>query len=194
MAGAATWTWTQTAALLAGVIAVAGALISAALSYNLSQRAARRERQANIFAEALTVIEEYAEMPYRIRRRPGTPGARHELTEQISQIQSRIAFHQAWLSIEAPTVARSYENLVRAAKTQAGQQMRQAWREPVMTKDAQVSLGAAYSREDIDDARGQCVAAMREALGRRSRRQPGQARPELAAGNVMSPADGATRR
>jgi hypothetical protein len=192
MAGPASWTWTQTAVLLAGIIAVAGALVSAALSYHLNQRAARRERQANVFADALTAIEEYAELPYRIRRRPGTPGARHELTEQISQIQSRIAFHRAWLGIEAPAVARSYENLVRAAKTQVGQQMKQAWREPVMTKDAQVSLGMAYPRDEIDDARDRCLAAMREALGRPPRR-PARAVSGVATGSVMASADHASR-
>ena len=106
MASAVIWTWQQTAALLAGGIAVAGAVITATITYGLNQRAARRERQANAFAEALQAIEDYAEMPYRIRRRLGTHGARHELTEQISQIQSRIAFHQAWLSLETPEVAR----------------------------------------------------------------------------------------
>jgi hypothetical protein len=96
--------------VLAGVIAVAGGLVSVALTYNLNQRAARRERQTKVFADALTAIEDYAELPYRIRRRPGSPGIKHELTEQISQIQSRIAFHQAWLSIETPGVASSYED------------------------------------------------------------------------------------
>jgi len=143
-----------------------GGLVSVALTYNFNQRAARRERQTNVFAEALTAIEDYAEMPYRIRRRPGTPGARHELTEQISQIQSQIAFHQAWLCIETPSVARSYEDLVRAAKTQAGNQMKQAWLEPATTEDAQVSLGTGYARDEIDAARGQCIEAMRDALGR----------------------------
>jgi hypothetical protein len=161
------WTWAQTVALLAGVVAVAGALVSVALTYHLNQRAARRERQVDVFAEALRAIEDYAELPYRIRRRPGTPDARHELTEQISQIQSRIAFHQAWLSIEAPGAACSYDGLVRAAKTQAGTHMTQAWNEPATTKDSQVSLGVAYPRGKIDDAREACVTAMREALGRR---------------------------
>jgi hypothetical protein len=169
MAGTAGWTWAQTAALLAGATAVAGALISVALTYNLNQRAARRERQTNFFAEALSAIEDYAELPYRIRRRPSTPGARHELTEQISQIQSRIAFHQAWLSIETPSVARSYENLVQAAKAQAGKQMTQAWQEPVVTKDAQVNLGTAYPRDEINAARSQCIEAMRETLGNAAR-------------------------
>jgi hypothetical protein len=167
MASPASWTWAQTAAVLAGVIAVAGALVSVALTYNLNQRAARRERQTNVFAEALSAIEDYAELPYRIRRRPGTLDVRHELTEQVSQIQSRIAFHQAWLCIETPAVARSYEDLVRAAKAQAGKQMRQAWNEPPTKKDSQVSLGIAYPRDEIDTARGKCIEAMREALGRR---------------------------
>jgi hypothetical protein len=168
MAGATSWTWAQTAAVLVGATAVVGALISVALTYGLTQRAARRERQVNFFAEALSAIEDYVELPYRIRRRPRTPGARHELTEQISQIQSRIAFHQAWLSLETPGVARSYENLVRAAKAQAGGQMARAWQEPTIRKDAQVNLGVAYPRNEINAARSQCIAAMRDTLGRRA--------------------------
>ena len=163
---AAGWTWAQTVTLLAAFVTLAGAVVTAALSYGLSQRAARRERQTRAFAEALAVIEDYAELPYRIRRRLGTPQARHELTEQVSQIQSRLAFHQSWLRMEAPGVAQAYENLVWTTKQQAGAQMREAWLEPAASEDAQVSLGKAYDRQDIDGARDQCVAAMRAALGR----------------------------
>jgi hypothetical protein len=170
MTGATGWTWAQTAALLAGAVAVVGALVSVALTYGLNQRAARRERQTKLFAEALAAIEDYAELPYRIRRRPRTSEGRHELTKQVSQIQSQIAFHQAWLSLEAPSVASSYNNLVRAARTQAGKQMAQAWLKPAITKDAQVNLGVAYPRDEINAARGQCVEAMRQALGRKRRR------------------------
>ncbi len=173
MAATATWTWAQTAALLGGVIAVAGAVVTAALTYGLNQRTARRERQSNAFAAALSAIEDYAELPYRIRRRPGTSGARHELTEEISRIQSRIAFHQAWLSIETPTVARSYEELVRTAKAQAGKQMKQAWLGSATRKDAQVSMGQPFPRDEINAARGRCIEAMREALGRRPQAGPG---------------------
>lgn len=60
------WTWSQTTALIVPFIAVFGAF----LTYALNQRAARREHQAKTFAEALTAVEEYLEMPYRIRRRP----------------------------------------------------------------------------------------------------------------------------
>jgi hypothetical protein len=166
MAVATGWTWAQTAALLAGAVAVVGALLSVAVTYGLNQRTARRERHATLFAEALAAIEDYAELPYRVRRRPRTPEGRHELTEQVSQIQSRIAFHQAWIALEAPDVSRCYNDLVRAAKTQAGKQMAQAWLTPAITKDAQVNLGVAYPRDEINAARGRCVAAMRQALGR----------------------------
>jgi hypothetical protein len=167
VASVAGWTWAQTAALLAGMITVAGAAVTVALTYGLTQRAARRERQSSAFAEALAAIEDYAELPYRIRRRANLPGARHELTEQISQIQSRIAFHQAWLSIEAPDVASSYADLVRTAKAQAGRQMSAAWLQPAVKKDAQVNLGVAYNRDKINAARLTCIEAMQSVLGRR---------------------------
>jgi hypothetical protein len=166
MATGASWTWAQTAVLLAGLISVAGAAISVALTYGLNQRAARRERHSQIFAEALTAIEDYAEMPYRIRRRPRDLSSQHELTEQISQIQSRIAFHQAWLWIEAPSVAAPYSELVRATKAEAGTQMREAWLKPAARKAAQFNLAVAYRRDEISAARSRCVDAMRDALGR----------------------------
>jgi hypothetical protein len=160
------WTWAQTALLLAGLVSVAGALISVALTYGLNQRAVRRERHSQVFAEALTAIEDYAEMPYRIRRRPRGLSAQHELTEQISRIQSRIAFHQAWLWIEAPSVAGAYAELVRATKTQAGTQMKEAWLKPTARRAAHFNLTVAYERDKINTARSRCIDAMRDALSR----------------------------
>lgn len=158
------WSWAQTVVLIAAIIAILGATITATLTHFLNQRSARRERQARAFAEALAVIEEYAELPYRIRRRRPTAEARHDLTEQISRLQSRIAFHQGWLRIEAPGVAACYEQLVRAAERQAGGQMKEAWAHPPAIGDTGMNLGTAYPRTEIDQARDRCVAAMRRDL------------------------------
>jgi hypothetical protein len=163
------WSWAQTAVLIVAVIALLGSTVTAALTYALNQRAAQHERHARAFAEALAVIEEYAELPYRIRRRQPTDEARHELTEQISQIQSRIAFHQGWLQIETPVIAVFYGRLVRVVKQQAGTQMKEAWTQPPTTVDADVSLGVAYARTEIDQARDLCVAEMRRVLRQRAR-------------------------
>lgn len=162
------WTWAQTAIVMAASLAVVGAVISAVLGYLFSQRAARRQRQAKTFAEALAAVEDYAELPYRVRRRSGDAEARRVLTEDISRVQSRIAFYQALLRIEEPVVAIAYEKLVRSAKRQAGGQMREAWTQRVRKKDHQMNLRVAYPRDEIDRELTKCVATMRADLGYRT--------------------------
>src|SRR3954451_15032034 len=99
------WTPAQTAAIIVALIAFIGIIVGAAVTYWYNQRAARRERRAATFAAAIKVVERYAEMPYRIRRRLGGLEARHALTEEISEIQAELAHHQALLQIECPEVA-----------------------------------------------------------------------------------------
>jgi hypothetical protein len=166
-AAEAGWAAAQTAIIIAALLAIFGAIVSAAITYALNQRAARRERLAQVFAEALHAVEDYAELPYRIRRRRDTPEARYDLTEEVSRIQSRLAYHQALLRIESPTVAHVYARLVRTARRRAGGQMQHAWRQTVLTTDAAMNLNAPYPRSDIDAARARCITAMRNALGRR---------------------------
>ena len=159
--------WAQATALIVAVITVVGAVVAGAVTYGLNQRAGRRERQARAFAEALTAIEEYAMMPYRIRRRHNTPEARNEISVELDKIQSRIAFQHAWLQIEAAEVAVAYDLLVRAARSEAGQQMKDAWTRPSPTLDEEMSLGGSYPRVEIDVARSNCIRAMCIALCRR---------------------------
>lgn len=154
------WGWAQTVALIVPVIAALGAVTL----WALNQRAHRRERRNQAFAAALAAVEAYTEMPYRIRRRPDNVRARHDLTDQISTIQADIAWHQAWLELEAPTVAEPYRALVRAARNQAGAQMRQAWTHGPLRHDRDMNLHIAYPREQIDAARAQCLDAMTTAL------------------------------
>jgi hypothetical protein len=158
--------WAQAVAFIVPVIALAGAVITATVTYGLNQRAARRERLAKAFAEALTAIEDYAQMPYRIRRRPGTLEARNEISTELSNIQSRIAFQHAWLHIEATEVAAAYDLLIRAARAEAGLQMKEAWTRPAPTSDQQMTLEGAYPRTQLDSARSDCITLMRAALGR----------------------------
>jgi len=160
------WTAAQTAIVIVAVFAIGGGVISVSITYWLNQRLARRERQAKAFADALAAVEEYAEMPYRIRRRRGGEEARHELTEVISGVQSRLAHHQALLQLEAPDVAAAYAALVTETKKQAGRQMQDAWRQPVLAADEMMNLRERYARDKIDAARGACVTVMRSSLRR----------------------------
>ncbi|WP_225891337.1 hypothetical protein [Streptomyces dioscori] len=155
------WTWAQTTALIVPFIAVFGAF----LTYALNQRAVRRERRAKTFAEALTAVEEYLEMPYRIRRRPESSAqVRQELTDEVSSLLARMAFHQAWLQIEASSVAGPYATLVSTARAEAGAQMSLAWQQPPLTSDDSMNLGSAYPRDRSNGARASCIDAMRRHL------------------------------
>jgi hypothetical protein len=187
-----TWTAAQTTAVLVPVIAILGTALIALLTYELNRRASRRERRALAFGEALSVIEDYAEMPYRIRRRSGTPEGRQQLTEEVSRIYSRLAFHQALLDIEAPEVAAAYRRLANEAKAEVGAQMKAAWQKPLRTTDAEMNLNEHYSRRCVDGARDNCVATMRTALGQgRSPTAPTQALARVAGGKLASHDDGA---
>jgi hypothetical protein len=178
-----TWTAAQTTAVLAPVIAILGAALIALLSYGLNRRAARRERRALAFGEALSVVEDYAEMPYRIRRRPGTLEGRQQLTEEVSRIYSRLAFHQALLDIEASAVAAAYRLLANEARAEVGEQMKTAWQKPVRTTDAEMNLEEHYDRRRVDRARDNCVATMRAALGQ-GRFPPTPKRPPAKQGRT----------
>ncbi|MFJ5074910.1 hypothetical protein ACIP8Z_09940 [Streptomyces sp. NPDC088553] len=154
------WSWVQTTALIVPVIALLGVYVT----YVLNQRAARRERRAKTFAEALTAVEEYLEMPYRIRRRPDSPDARRELTDQVSSLLARMAFHHAWLQIEASAVAEPYTVLVSAARSEAGVHMSEAWMQPPIQSDDGMNLGQAYPRDQSAAARAACIEAMKSSL------------------------------
>ena len=187
-----TWTAAQLTAVLVPVIAILGTALVALLTYELNRRASRRERRALAFGEALSVVEDYAEMPYRIRRRPGTPEGRQHLTEEVSRIYSRLAFHQALLDIEAPAVAAAYRRLANEAKAEVGVQMKAAWQKPLRITDAEMNLEDRYSRKRVDFARDRCVATMRTALGQgRSPTAPKQPLAPVESGDSAIRDDGA---
>jgi hypothetical protein len=106
-------------------------------------------------------------MPYRIRRRPDTPQAWYKISADLDKIQSQIAFQHAWLQIEALEVADACDRLIRAARSEAGEQMKKAWTQPPATSDKEMSLEGAYRRAEIDKARYECITAMCVALGGR---------------------------
>lgn len=153
--GPAQWS-TIIAALIAALVVVAG--------YALTQMQARRERRAKEFADALAAIEEYLEAPYRIRRIQPTPEAREALTTYLSDLQARIAFHLAWLQVEAPTVGHAYELLISAARSEAGDQMTQAWKAAPLNDDADMNLKMAYAHPEADVERAKVINAMRHHL------------------------------
>lgn len=159
------FTWDHAASLLAAAIAAFIAVGVAVLTYRGTQRAARRERQAAVYAEALRAVEDYLEGPYRIRRRDGSADQRAVITTFLSDVKSRHNYYQGLLRLHSPKeVADAYDHFVRETIAEAGPQMTEAWRLPPVRRDNQVPLGAGYPRTRADAAKQKVVESMRESL------------------------------
>ena len=161
---------TFAAALVGALAAVAAAIIAAAIAvrvYRKQQAETRSQQKATFYAEAVRAVEDYAEAPYRIRRRDGSAAVRRELTQHLSDVKSRISFYTAWMAIHGTeAVASAYHTYVAAARTEAGQQMTTAWRSRPTRKDRDVPLGTPLPRARTDAARGALLFAMKADLGR----------------------------
>lgn len=148
--------------------AILGALITvgvAVAGYLAAQRSTWRERQAQVYAEALRSVEDYLEGPYRIKRRDGSAEQRQAITTWLSDVKSRHNLYRGLLRLHAPTaVANAYDRFVAAAIDDAGPQMTAAWNQSPTTSDAEVPLGTGFDRTSADAAKVQVISAMDDSL------------------------------
>jgi hypothetical protein len=150
---------------LAAVATIVVTVRTASRNIVAQQKENRRQERAKAYAEAIRAVEDYLETPYRIRRRDGSGSARWELTESISEIQSRINFHKDWLRINAPSkVYDAYIAFDKATRVEAGKQMTAGWNGPVTKKDRQIPLGTALPQPESVAAKEVVLEAMKDCL------------------------------
>lgn len=136
----ATPTWVQPA-VIAAVIA---ALVSLLVHWSGALKA-ERSRRRELLAEAYEVCLAYKEFPYRIRRRRADIGEeRARLVNDLNRVQERLAFFEAWTSLEGKRVREAYRSLVGELRSTAGREISQAWTIPGVETDEQISI------QDID--------------------------------------------
>lgn len=106
------------------------------------RRAQERDRKQELFAAAYEACIEYAEMPYAIRRRrPDLPAEeRLRLSEQLREIQIKLARNEAWVRFESADVGVAYQNLVRKTRELAGVSMKEAWQSAGATEDHEMVI------------------------------------------------------
>lgn len=155
--------WANASVIAAGVVAALIAACVAVVGYSRQKAVARRALRAQMYATAVQAVEDYLEGPYRIRRRDGSPEARHALTRELSDIKSSIEYHKTLLRIHgSASVADAYETFAAIARTEAGPAMTAAWRERPTKRDWDVPLGAKlFSDGRSRAARDRLIVAMR---------------------------------
>jgi hypothetical protein len=156
-----------------GIVAASIAAVVAVLGYLVASAAARRERLAKTFAEALSAVSRYADVAYRVRRRPREdPDIRWELAQLLSDAHAAMDFYEYWMAVEAPAISESYTRLVHTARDEVGKAIKSAWEKPPFARDVDINAGLGaefgFDQGELPGARKECIARMRKQL-RRSR-------------------------
>jgi hypothetical protein len=167
----------------APLIAAIAAAFVALLGYWLTNRAKRLDAKAKAYADALSAIEAYKSLPYRISRRITTtdpkdrtandpkdrttndPKDEAYLQHLVGDVQRDIAFYRRWLALESATVGLAFEALANRVMSQGAENRRKAWSE--MADPTTFSYGYEYGDKLEQDV---CLAAMRKDLGYRRQR------------------------
>ena len=128
---------------------VVGAAITAAVSILLfvlthwwNGQRERLTRSREVFSKAYSVVQEYKEFPYVIRRRraDAPEEERVRISSELRRIQADLAFYSAWLMTESPHVHRSFSELLEQLRRLAGTAMHEAWLEPAAKDDSKMNM------------------------------------------------------
>lgn len=140
---------------IAGLVALIG--------YMMTQAANRRERKSRLYAEALSAVREYQELPYRVRRRPSSDNkTRAELGAQISAVMTKLGFYVRFLQLDSHEVGIAYTDLVNQVRRMGGPYRSQAWRASLVASDEEMPL-VKYPYE-TEPEMSLCLKAMRHEL------------------------------
>lgn len=111
--------------------AIVAAIVAAAVSvmtFGLTGRRARIDRQRQVFADAFESVMDYREYPFIVRRRdPDEPAnERQRISSDLSKVQARLNGYKARLLVEDVRVG-NVTDLVNETRRVAGSMIRDAW-------------------------------------------------------------------
>jgi hypothetical protein len=132
--------------LTSAVIAALVAGLATLVTFALSGRRERKDRQRQVFAAAFGAVAAYREFPFIVRRRDASNDAaeRVRISSSLSDVQQQLVRHRAILRVEAPRVGKSYDTLVSETRRHAGGHISDAWERPAPKDDRDVSV------QDVD--------------------------------------------
>lgn len=149
--------WAAASTLLAGLLAALGVL----LGLLASAASTRRQHRIQIYGDAMGAVSDYLEGPYRVMRCPDDKELRFALTQDISSIQSRIDGHLVLVQMSAPKkVFDAYDEYVKAAREEAGQQMREQWDEDALKRRSHMHAPQRFEQPKSLAARAKLIKLM----------------------------------
>lgn len=141
---------------MSGLIVAVLGLLSSTLVFALAQRAAAHDRQRAEYAKALSLINQWTEMPYRVHRRnrdePDEP-----LVERYHELQEGIEFYSAWIAVESEPIYAAYQALLTETRRQVTPHSQNAWE---ASPPESMNIGPPY-RVDIEKVRADYIESVR---------------------------------
>lgn len=126
------------------IAAVLGAVINIALAV-YKDRAEKRARLRETFAEAFEAAMQYKEFPYAIRRRRADEPAaeRVRLSEEMRAVQAKLSYYEVWTEGESEKVGVAYKDLVKNLRGLAGSACNEAWKADPIRDDADMNISSS---------------------------------------------------
>jgi len=160
------------------VIAAGVAAFVAIIGYFVTQAQVRRDRKAREFADALTAVVDFIQLPYIIAdRRLAIPKiadvaakakadaeARVEINNKVNEVWSHLHFNLTWLQVDSHDVAKKYETLVMRARKEEEKLRKRAWEENLDAVTSEADLSGRYPFYDKPSDWKACIVEMRVAL------------------------------
>jgi hypothetical protein len=143
-------------AVIAAATALTGYLVNGAIS--------RRLERARYYADALTAVEKYRQVPFTYKRRHnGTPETRAELANMLGDVQVTLAFYRRWLELDSPAVGAAYNRLVDKVRLKNREFRKDALSSPPVKDDVDIEIGTPY-KFDSRPEQDECTLLMRREL------------------------------
>lgn len=109
------------------VIGLAGATATGAV-YVAGRIAQERNRRRDLYSRAVRAVIAWVEYPYQIRRRTSNdPEVLAELAATGHRLQQDLAYFQAWLSTDKPSLGILYGDVVGNVKMRCSAALEEAW-------------------------------------------------------------------
>lgn len=147
--------------LLTSISAATVALIG----FLLNQIAVRNERRSRVYAEALSAVFEFQELPYRIRKRASSEDSSAIIAQRISDVFVRLDFYRALLLLKSSTVGVAYADLVHQTQAQGDSYRADAWKHPVAAHGHDFHFALFEYPYDNRPEQDLCMLAMKREMG-----------------------------
>lgn len=134
--------------------------------YRRQKRDEALNRRAELYAEAIRAIEDYMEAPYMALRANDRSDSKTQVIMRINEIQSRLNLYKNLFKLHgSSSVRRGYEETLKTMRSEAGSQIRDAWKRRPPTHNRHMSSVKPFSREKTDKALDSLLESMRADLG-----------------------------